>query len=107
MNRSAIDKVVFQGSGAIAQGPIPPNNWAFDKELKGWGPVANVELAKQKLAEGGQPNGFKVTFDTNNSTQRVQISQLIQEQLPCSPRSFAGTGGAGQPGRSTTPLSRS
>jgi len=81
VNRTAIDRVVFQGSGAIAQGPIPPNNWAFDKELKGWGPTANVELAKQKLAEGGQPNGFKVTFDTNNSTQRVQISQLIQEQL--------------------------
>jgi peptide/nickel transport system substrate-binding protein len=81
VNRSAIDKVAFLGSGAIAQGPIPPNSWAFDKELKGWGPTANPELAKQKLAEGGQPNGFKVTFDTNNSTQRVQISQLVQEQL--------------------------
>ena len=81
VNRSAIDKVVFLGSGAIAQGPIPPNSWAFDKDLKGWGPTANPELAKQKLAEGGQPNGFKVTFDTNNSTQRVQISQLVQEQL--------------------------
>jgi peptide/nickel transport system substrate-binding protein len=81
VNRTAIDKVVFLGSGAIGQGPIPPNSWAYDKDLKGWGPTANPELAKQKLAEGGQPNGFKVTFDTNNSTQRVQLSQLVQEQL--------------------------
>jgi ABC-type transport system substrate-binding protein len=71
----------FLGSGAIAQGPIPPNSWAFDKDFKGWGPTANADLAKQKLAEGGQPNGFKFTFDVNNSTRRVQISQLIQEQL--------------------------
>jgi peptide/nickel transport system substrate-binding protein len=81
VNRSAIDKVVFLGSGAIAQGPIPPNSWAYDKDFKGYGPTANQDLAKQKLAEGGQPNGFKFTFDVNNATQRVQISQLIQEQL--------------------------
>lgn len=81
VNRTALDRVIFLGSGAIAQGAIPPNSWAFDKDLKGWGPTANVELAKQKLAEGGQPNGFKFTFDTNTPTQRVQISQLVQEQL--------------------------
>lgn len=81
VNRSALDRVVFLGSGAVAQGPIPPNSWAYDKDLKGWGAVANAELAKQKLAEGGQPNGFKFTLDTNNPTQRVQISQLVQEQL--------------------------
>ncbi len=81
VNRSAIDRVVFLGSGAIAQGPIPPNSWAYDKELRGWGPAANPELAKQKLVEGGQSSGFKFTFDVNNATQRVQISQLVQEQL--------------------------
>lgn len=81
VNRTAVDRVVFLGSGAIAQGPIPPNSWAFDKEHRGWGPTANAELARQKLAEGGQPNGFKFTFDTNSPTQRVQVSQLIQEQL--------------------------
>jgi len=81
VNRSAIDRVVFLGSGAIAQGPIPPNSWAYDKELRGWGPPANPELAKQKLVEGGQSSGFKFTFDVNNATQRVQISQLVQEQL--------------------------
>ena len=81
VNLTALDRVIYLGSGAIAQGPIPPNSWAFDKELTGWGPAANLELAKQKLAEGGQPNGFKFTFDTNTPTQRVQISQLIQEQL--------------------------
>jgi peptide/nickel transport system substrate-binding protein len=81
INRSAIDKVVYLSSGAVAQGPIPPSSFAFDKELKGWGPVADIETAKKKLAEGGQPNGFKFTFDTNSPSQRVQISQLVQEQV--------------------------
>jgi peptide/nickel transport system substrate-binding protein len=56
IDRDAILAGAAFGVGRVAHGPIPPSSWAFDANA----PVINrdLERARAKLVEGGQPNGF-------------------------------------------------
>src|SRR5262249_49102925 len=56
IDRDAVLEAVAFGVGQIAHGPIPPSSWAYDPSA----PVTrrDLERARAKLAEGGQPNGF-------------------------------------------------
>ncbi len=51
------------GLGKPGIGPIAPDNWAYDKDLK---PIPyDVEAAKQLIAQVGMPQGTKIRFMVN------------------------------------------
>jgi peptide/nickel transport system substrate-binding protein len=81
VNREAIHRVVYFGTGAPAQGPIPPRSWAYDPEVKVYATTPDLTKAKQKLAEGGRANGFSFTMNVANTPQAVKTAELIKESL--------------------------
>ncbi len=80
VNREAIHRAVFFATGAMAQGPIPPRSWAYEA-LTGYGPTPDPAKARQKLAEGGQPNGFKFTLNIVNTPVDQKLAQIVQDNL--------------------------
>jgi len=79
IDREELLAAAYFGIGAIANGPIPPSSWAYDKSVQ---PVArDVKAAKAKLAEGGQPSGFKMVLKGDNTPLTQKIAQLFQAQL--------------------------
>lgn len=80
VNREAIHRAVYFATGAIAQGPIPPRSWAYDA-LPGYGSTPDLARAKEKLAEGGQPTGFKFTLNILNQPVALKQAQIIQDNL--------------------------
>ena len=80
VDREALLAAAYFGIGQIAQGPIPPSSWAYDPSIPHV--QRDVAAARQKLAEGGQPNGFKLVLKAqSNSPLQDKITQLIQAQL--------------------------
>jgi peptide/nickel transport system substrate-binding protein len=80
VDREALLAAAYFGVGQIAQGPIPPSSWAYDASA----PTVKRDLAaaKQRLAEGGQPGGFKMVLKAQSgSPLQEKISQLVQAQL--------------------------
>jgi peptide/nickel transport system substrate-binding protein len=80
VDREALLAVAYFGIGQIAQGPIPPSSWAYDAAV----PTVkrDVAAAKQKLAEGGQPDGFKMVLKAQSANPLAEkISQLVQAHL--------------------------
>jgi len=80
VNREAIHRAVFFGTGAVAQGPIPPRSWAYEA-IPGYGNVPDLAKAKQKLVEGGQPNGFKFVLSIVNTPVALKMAQIVQDNL--------------------------
>lgn len=79
IDRDELLAAAYFGIGEIANGPIPPSSWAYDKSVQ---PVArDVKAAKAKLAEGGQPSGFKLVLKGDNTPLTQKIAQLFQAQL--------------------------
>jgi len=79
IDREELLAAAYFGIGAIANGPVPPSSWAYDASV----PVVkrDTKAAKAKLAEGGQPNGFKMTLKASNTPLDAKITQLVQAQL--------------------------
>src|SRR5262245_21020641 len=65
VDREALLAAAYFGIGQIAQGPIPPSSWAYDPSIPHV--QRDVAAARQKLAEGGQPNGFKLVLQAQTS----------------------------------------
>ena len=76
LDREAIDRVVFLGSVVPAATVFPPNSPVYDSRFKVSSP--NTELAKKKLVEGGQANGFTFTLLTTPGAVTTQLAQLYQ-----------------------------
>jgi peptide/nickel transport system substrate-binding protein len=76
IDRDAVLAGAAFGVGQVAHGPIPPSSFAFDANA----PVIHrdVERARARLAEGGQPNGFAVKLLC--SPPGKQIAQVAQAQ---------------------------
>lgn len=77
-----VESIVSQlllGIGAPANGPISAASWAYAESV----PVRqrDLDLARAKLAEGGQPDGFTCTFTQVPSPVSDPIVQLIQAQV--------------------------
>lgn len=79
VNRETLLNIAYRGVGQIANGPVPPTSWAYDPEVPA--PQYDPELARQKLAEGGQPNGFQMVLKVANNPLGQLVSQLVQAQL--------------------------
>jgi peptide/nickel transport system substrate-binding protein len=79
LDTEQIVKGVWLGVGVAANGPISPSSWAYDDSIK---PIKrDVEKAKAKLAEGGMPNGFTFSVNTNNIPINVQEAEVMKAQL--------------------------
>lgn len=79
IDMQAVVNVVFRGVGAPAKGPLGPNVFGANLELEEWG--FDQARARALLAEAGFADGFTTTIWTNNNAQRVQIAEIVQEQL--------------------------
>jgi len=79
LDREAIVKAVFGKSANLADGPMPESYWGYNSNLKGY--ERDVEKAKDLLAEAGYPDGLTVTLTTSDSQERVDIAEMVQNQL--------------------------
>lgn len=60
VNKKAIIQAVYGGVGQVAQGPMPPTQWSYDKTLKD--APYNPQAAKALLAQAGYPHGFNLSL---------------------------------------------
>jgi peptide/nickel transport system substrate-binding protein len=80
VDREALLAAVYFGVGQIAAGPIPPGSTAYDPSVSYV--KRDLAAAKQKLTEGGQPNGFSMVLKAQSGSPVAdKIVQLIQAQL--------------------------
>ena len=81
IDRKEIVDAVYEGNREVGYLPIPiPTQWAIDQDYKPY--PYDPAKARQKLAEGGKPNGFEFTASAasgNAITQ--QLYELMQAQL--------------------------
>lgn len=79
LDMAAIVDAVYGGVGAPSKGPLGPNVWASNQDLQEYG--FDVEKAKELMKEAGFENGFKTTIWTNDNQQRMDIAEIVQNQL--------------------------
>ena len=58
IDKDAILKAVYQGSGAAAKNPLPPTLWSYDDRIPAY--PYDPARAKALLAQAGLPNGFEI-----------------------------------------------
>lgn len=82
INRDNIVKAVYFGHAEPAYGPIPPlYKSVYDPNIKQSAPAYDPAQAKQKLIEGGQPNGFPFQLNISNTPDNARMAELIQSDL--------------------------
>jgi peptide/nickel transport system substrate-binding protein len=83
IDREEIVRAIYEGNRVVANGPIPPpHEWAIDPNYQAYPPKADLVKAKEKLAEGGMPNGFAFTYwNAAGSSVSQQLAELMQAQL--------------------------
>lgn len=75
-----IVEAVCSGVGQVATGPMGPSiKYTLAKELKPH--EINVEKAKELMKEAGYEKGFTITLSTNEKKERVDMAQIIKEDL--------------------------
>jgi peptide/nickel transport system substrate-binding protein len=81
VDREALLAAVYFNIGRIAAGPIPPGLANFFDPSVAY-VKRDLAAAKQKLSEGGQPNGFSLVLKgQSGSPIQDKILQLVQAQL--------------------------
>ncbi|MGI8689263.1 MAG: ABC transporter substrate-binding protein [Thermomicrobiales bacterium] len=82
INRDNIVKAVYFGHAEPAYGPIPPlYKSVYDPNIKQSAPTYDPAQAKQKIVEGGQPNGFSFQLNISNTPDNARMAELIQSDL--------------------------
>jgi peptide/nickel transport system substrate-binding protein len=80
VNRQELVNTILQGVGVVANGPIPPSSWAYDKNFEPY--TYNISKAKAELALAGMPNGVTFTLlIASGSPLIAQEAELIQSEL--------------------------
>lgn len=78
IDRPTLVRVVWGELALPANGPFPPGMFTHGITVNSRIPERNLDLARQKLREGGQPNGFSFTMRTAPGRQNQQVVQVIQ-----------------------------
>jgi peptide/nickel transport system substrate-binding protein len=79
IDREAIHKALYFGTGSPGKYIIDEQSWGFDPAAKFY--TRDLAKAKAALAEGGQPNGFTFDWVTYSIPLHVQIAQAVKGQL--------------------------
>lgn len=79
IDRDAINETLFFGTGNPAQTPIPPSSWAYDETLQFYS--QDYDMARQKLEEGGMPDGFEFTMVVTNTPDSIQLAEAFRAQI--------------------------
>ncbi len=78
IDRKTLVRVVFQDTVEPANGPFPPGMFTNAIPANARIPERNLDLARQKLREGGQPSGFAFTLKITPGREAQQVAQVIQ-----------------------------
>ncbi|MBI2303504.1 MAG: hypothetical protein HYU86_01985 [Chloroflexi bacterium] len=79
IDRKAISEAVYRGKYQPAEGHLGPQYWFYGK-VKGY--PFDPAKAREKLAEGGYPNGFEVTVIIRKDRPTLSpLSEAIQAML--------------------------
>jgi len=78
IDRRTLVRVVFGETATPGNGPFPPGLLGSDAGPNGRIPERNLELARAKLREGGQPSGFAFTLKIVPGRVAQQQAQVIQ-----------------------------
>ncbi|MGQ0570783.1 MAG: ABC transporter substrate-binding protein [Armatimonadota bacterium] len=78
IDRRTLVRVVFGETATPANGPFPTGMLASDAGPNNRIPERNLDSARQKLREGGQPNGFAFTMKITPGRVEQQIGQIVQ-----------------------------
>jgi peptide/nickel transport system substrate-binding protein len=78
IDRRTLVRVVFGDTAAPANGPFPTGMLAADAGPNARVPERNLDLARAKLREGGQPTGFAFTLRITPGRVAQQIAQIVQ-----------------------------
>lgn len=72
--------VIYEGQASKADGPLPSLVFGFKPDLTAY--EYDPEKAKELLQQAGYAPGFlKTSIWTNDSTQRMQIAEVVQQNL--------------------------
>lgn len=77
INRQEIIKGVFKGGNVVAQGPIPPSSWAYNRSFAPYD--YSISNARSELAQGGVPAGISFTLLILSVSS--ELAQFIQAEL--------------------------
>jgi len=78
IDRRTLVQVVFGETADPANGPFPPGMFTYNIPANSRIPERNLDLARQKLREGGQPSGFAFTLKVTPGRVPQQVAQVIQ-----------------------------
>ena len=78
IDRRTLVRVVFGDTATVANGPFPTGMLGFDAASNNRIPERNLDLARAKLREGGQPSGFAFTMKITPGRVEQQIGQIVQ-----------------------------
>lgn len=80
VNRQEILNTVLKNVGVVANGPVPPSSWAYDKNFVPY--TYDINKAKAELALAGKPHGVSFTLlIASGSPLIAQEAQFIQAEL--------------------------
>lgn len=77
IDREAIHRSV--GLGQPGQGPLPTTSPFFNPRLNEF--TRSLDLAREKLRAGGQPNGFRFALEVFNDPLFIQYAQIVKANL--------------------------
>ena len=79
VDRQAVLRAVYFGTGTVAAGGIPPSvAWAYDASFAPYKP--SLDAAKKLLADAGIAAPVPVTIIVTNSPAQVRTAEVIQAQ---------------------------
>ncbi len=84
INRQALLKIIYHDTAILANNPLPPNMWSFNKKTNAI-PFSLIK-ARKLLKEAGYENGFKmdiwaITSQQSYNPNSIKMAELIQHDL--------------------------
>lgn len=79
IDAAPLAEVIYEGQAAQAFGPLSSNVFGAHTSLEPY--PYDPQRARELLAEAGYPNGFKTSIWTNDNPLRMQIAEVVQQDL--------------------------